>query len=1159
MTELDALSRTRKEKAAEVQRSAARPDGSVWVAASAGSGKTKVLTDRVLNLLLHGTPPQRILCLTFTKAAAAEMANRLANRLAVWATCEDHTLREELADLLGCFSEECALNAGRTLFPCVLDAPGGLRIQTIHAFCQSLLTRFPLEAGVAPHFRVLDDRSAAEMLDSARTEVLARAQLRNDPDLTAAIESVTTYAQEQKFTDLLAELIKERGRLTRLLRNYGGSKALEAAICRLLDVDSQDSPESLLVRLCHDGEFDCEGLERVCRALEAGGQAEVEKSKTLRRWLATPPDERFNLFASYRAFFLTQEEQPRAWFWTNAAANAVPGSVDVMKAEAQRLQKVCALLRAVRVARSTVSLLRLGQEILAAYEARKQAQCLLDYDDLILKSVDLLHSRGMASWVLYKLDGGVDHVLIDEAQDTNPEQWQVIEALTDEFFAGQGSRSNRRTIFAVGDAKQSIFSFQRADAAEFARMRDRFASKVRAAGQDWTLVDLDVSFRSTEAVLSTVDRVFASLEAHDGVLMSGQVLRHETVRIGQGGVVELWPPASPDEEIQQAAWEPPTRQHDEQAARARLAVLIAAKIRRWTLSSAGQADPEAMLASQGRRLKPGDILVLVRRRNEFVEELVRELKLRGVPVAGIDRMVLTDQLAVMDLVALGRALLLPEDDLTLATVLRGPLIGLDEEQIFLLAQERSGSLWAELRRRRGDNEAFARAYDVVAELRAHADYVRPFELYAEVLGARRGREKLLRRLGPDAKDPMDEFLSLALAFEREHVPSLEGFLHWLEAGRQEIKRDLEHGNDAVRIMTVHGAKGLQAPVVFLPDTLQGPPPHTGLLWSSDESVVLWPLRKEFDGPVAESAREATRHAQEQEYRRLLYVALTRAEDRLYVCGWETKRAAIDGCWYNMIKRALVGVAERTRFDFRDDIPGGWEGEGWRLSTPQRAKPEEDLVEPEVPGGYAQLPGLFCEPCQTEPTPRRPVAPSRPADAEPSARSPIGIDDGFRFHRGRLIHRLLQFLPDLSLDRRQAAARDFLARPVHGLAGDQQQQILGEVFAVLSDLRFAALFGPSSRAEVSLAGVVGEGLQVVSGQVDRLAVTVDEVLVVDYKTNRTAPTSDAEVPKAYVRQMAAYHALLRQIYPDRRVKCLILWTEGPHLTQISDAALADHAP
>ncbi|MFQ5467812.1 MAG: UvrD-helicase domain-containing protein, partial [Kiloniellaceae bacterium] len=731
----------------------------------------------------------------------------------------------------------------RTLFARVLDAPGGMKIQTIHAFCQSLLGRFPLEAGIAPHFRVLDEAAATGMLREARLEVLAAARVgaRDDP-LTTALAEVSTHALEDAFMKLMASLAAERARLAHALARHGGIEGVERAVFRLLDVEPEDTPEATMRLACADQAFDSPGLRAAAEALAKGSKTDLEKAAALDAWLNADTPTRATQFGAYRLVFLTGKGERRKRPMTKAVCAASPMGLAAVEAEAERLLAIDRRINALVVARATAGLLRLGAAILAAYARAKKARALLDYDDLILMARDLLRREGLAGWVLFKLDGGLDHVLIDEAQDTNPEQWQVIDMLSAEFFAGAGAHDAPRTVFAVGDAKQSIYSFQRADPSAFARMRDHFAERARAVEQTWSNVELDYSFRSNAAILRAVDAVFAREPASDGVLFGADALSHRPVRMGQAGLVELWPPAAPGPDNEPAHWDSPVTRHGATPGHTRLAQAIAHRIWRWTLESDPATAPgpgdEAWLDSRNRRLRPGDILVLVRRRNAFVAELVRDLKRRGVPVSGVDRMVLCDQIAVMDLIALGRVLLLPEDDLTLATVLKGPFLGLNEDTLFALAHGRSGTLWQSLAAHAKGLPAARDAYERLKALMARADFVPPYELYSEILNGEwrgaRGRQLLLARLGADANDPIEEFLSLALAHGRENVPSLEGFLHWIEIGAQEVKRNMEIGADAVRVMTVHGAKGLQAPVVILPDTMQVPKPKDGLFWLDED-------------------------------------------------------------------------------------------------------------------------------------------------------------------------------------------------------------------------------------------------------------------------------------------------------------------------------------
>lgn len=1164
MSRPDSIAVSAQAAADQAQRGAADPAQSVWVAASAGSGKTKVLSDRVLSLLLAGVEPSRILCLTFTRAAAAEMANRIADRLRRWTAAGDAELAEDVKKVSGAYPDDETRRLARQLFARVLDAPGGMKIETLHAFCQSLLRRFPLEAELAPHFELLDERSADELLRDAREDVLAAAKADVDSPLAVALAGITCHAGEDDFAKLMKALADERHRLARLFAATGGLVGAVALLRRRLGVAQGETDESLRAEGCEDAALDLLGLRLAVDALSTGNKTDKARALVLSRWLAEPAN-RATLYKEYRGVFLTAEGAVRKSL-AGKEAQAVPGVLEVLESEAERLLALEERIRCAIVFHATAALLGFGAAMLAAYRRHKEARALLDYDDLVNHAVALLEREGIAPWVLFKLDGGIDHILIDEAQDTNPEQWDVVRILAGEFFSGEGMRPGPRTVFAVGDAKQSIFSFQRADPEGFTRMRGYFSQVLREMGALLREVPLTVSFRSTPAVLGAVDAVFARDEAKNGVALDGADIIHQAIRSGQAGLVELWPPVAPHPPQTPEPWAPPVNRSSASSPVRRLARLVAARIAAMTAG-------DEMLESQGRPVRPGDIMVLVRRRNAFLEELVRELKSRFVPVAGIDRMVLSDQLAVMDLMALGQFLLLPEDDLTLATVLKGPFVGLDEEALFQLAHGRGERrLWAELKRRDGERDDFARAETLLSALLGRVDFVPPYELYADLLGRLGGRRALLGRLGPEAADPIDEFMNLALAYERVHVPSLQGFLHWLAAGEVEIKRDLDAGaRGEVRIMTVHGAKGLQAPIVFLPDTLQVPQPRGGLLWRrttvDGEAVDLpiWSPSTALDETEASGARADRRAAEMREYRRLLYVALTRAEDRLYICGWEGRKAATGGNWYELIRDGLGAVGSAFAFDCRDEIgpEDGWSGTGLRLANPQIDAAEA----PRAHGGLvtatpAPLQGWALTPPAAEPSPSRPLAPSRPAGDEPPVRSPLGSDDGSRFLRGLLIHKLLEILPEVPAARRADLARRFLARPIHGLPAEAQAEIASEVLRLFDDPALGHVFGPGSFAELPVAGEItgADGSpRVIHGQIDRLVVMERSVLIVDYKTNRPPPLRESDVAPIYLRQMATYRAALRRIYPGRQVDCALLWTDGPRFMALAEETLDAHAP
>jgi ATP-dependent helicase/nuclease subunit A len=1131
----------------EPQRRAVDPATSAWVEASAGTGKTQVLTARVLRLLLAGTAPARILCLTFTKAAAAEMRTRVADELGLWATADDATLESAFAALGEAPPDAARLARARRLFARVLDAPGGLKIMTIHAFCQSILQRFPVEAGLAPHFAVLDEVASAELMRAAQ-DALLRAE-GAAPGLGDPLRLVAEQVDEERFAELMRLLARERGRLARALEAHGGIEGLARAIYARHGMAGVAGDEALAAAAAGEGAFDRAALAAACRALLSGSATDQERGQAIAAWLGGDAALRAATIDGYARAFLTDAGTVRTRLATKGVEERHPGTVAALQREAERLSALAERRRAFAVARASEAIARLGDALLARYARAKRDAAALDYDDLIEATCRLLAQPGVAPWVLFKLDGGLDHILIDEAQDTSPAQWRVVQALAEEFFAGMGARETVRTVFAVGDPKQSIFSFQGADPRAFDAMRRHFADRVRAAGADWRDEVLETSFRSAPPVLALVDAVFALDPAREGVVAPGRVLTHKPHRKDDAGLVEIWPIAARMGEEQPEAWAPPTERSETDVPRARLAERIAQQIADWV------AYPRT-LPSRERPIRPGDIMILVRRRDALVEELVRALKARQVAVAGADRMVLTKQLAVMDLMALGSVLLLPDDDLTLATVLKSPLFGFDDDRLFALAHGRPGRLWPALNARAAADPAGPEA-QALAELdwlMNRADFVSPHALYAEVLSARGGRAKLLERLGPDAADPLDEFLAAALAYERSHPPSLQGFLNWLGAGAAEIKRDLDQATrDEVRIMTVHGAKGLQAPIVILPDTAQMPRKLDPLLWSED-GAPIWVPRAEMADAVARSARDTAKSAQDREYRRLLYVALTRAEDRIYVTGWRGANAVAADCWYSLIQAGADRLQGAAPLLLPDDLTAdGWEGRALVAQSAQLTLGRRRAA-PAGAAAVEPLPDWARRPPPPEPDPPRPLVPSRPEpeEGEPPVLAPFGGQQRHRFRRGRLIHRLLQVLPALPPARRRDAAATLVRRLDRDLPEAACAEIAEAALRVIEAPDLAALFGPGSRAEAPIVGQVGG--RILSGQIDRIVVAEDRVLIVDYKTNRPPPARVEDVPAAYLRQMAAYRAAIAAVYPGRPVAAALLWTDGPFAMMLPDAVL-----
>ena len=1134
------------------QRRSADPARSVWVTANAGTGKTRVLADRVLRLLLQGAAPEGILCLTFTKAAAAEMTVRIEERLAEWATAaDDAALAAELEALTGAAPDPAQLARARCLFAEVLELPRGLPIMTIHALCGAILRRFPLEAEVAPHFETIDDRTSQELIVEARERVLREARARDTP-LGRALELLAVTLADGSLAELMAEAMARRVELQASLLAHGRTvDTLVAAVWAKLKVDPGWAPPDILRRACRDGIFDADGLARLAAGFGGGGKKQQEAAASLALWLNAVEADRFEVYVRHEAVFLTKAKAGRRDLCSDKFRREQAALARIYDAEQARLGQVCDEIRALDTGRRTEALLRVAFAAIAAYEDLKRRRAVLDYDDLIERTNALLHRPGKTEWVLFKLDARIEHVLVDEAQDTSPRQWAIVLKLVEEFFAGAGAATRPRTLFVVGDEKQSIYSFQGADLENFRAVKAALAARTAAAGQPIRGELLDRSFRTVPAVLALVDAVFALPEAQGGVVEPGRVLHHDTERAHEPGLVELWPlarPAAPGRPLD--PWPLPDAPRIGDEPERRVAKAIAHTIRGWL-------DRGEILASTGRPVRPGDVMILLGRRGILQERLVRALKLAGVPAAGADRLALRDHIAVQDLVALGRAVLLPEDDLNLACLLKSPLVGLDEDDLFALAWDRGEASLAERLRAlaAGGPERFAAAQRRLEGWLQRADFMPPYEFYAWVLGADGGRRRLLARLGAEAAEPVEAFLAQTLAYEQGHPATLEGFLHWLSLGSDELKRDPDQARDVVRVITVHGAKGLEAPIVFLADAGPRGGSRSGrIIWTDDPAPLpLWRAATADRDPVGRGVAERDAAREIAERRRLLYVALTRARDRLYVAGWETSQAAqAEPSWHELIRRALAGLPGTETVPLAPEL--GLPEPALRYVAGVATRPVDAAAA--VGAGPMALPGWLATPAPREAEPLRAISPSRPEGTE-AERAATSAEARQRFQRGVLVHRLVQHLPELAPGERADAARRLLTALAPDWPSAAAEELVRQILALLERPDFAPVFAPGSRAEQAICGSLG-GRPIV-GQIDRLVVTPDEVLVVDVKSNLLVPRDVHATPAGYVAQLAAYRALLADLYPGRRIRAGLLWTEAPRLDEVPDTLLDRHTP
>ncbi|MGB7319454.1 MAG: double-strand break repair helicase AddA [Planktotalea sp.] len=1102
-----------RNEATQAQVNAARPHVSTWLSANAGSGKTRVLTDRVARLLLAQVPPERILCLTYTKAAAAEMQNRLFKRLGEWAMLENDTLRAALRELgeEGAIDGEALRNA-RTLFAAAIEAPGGLKIQTIHSFCSTVLRRFPLEANVSPQFAEMEER-AADLLREEIIEEMASGKH------AAVIMDLATVTGAYDLTDLSGEIVRHRSALV--------APPTDDAVYKAFGLDPAMDENAIAAKVFIGGENVV--LAALIPTLNASGPNDVKLAKKL----SLVTELNAAALPALEDAFLTNDGRSKAGkIPAKAAQKGFVTHQDALDTWIERVEAARAARLKLSAAQKTLSLNRFAAAFLELYDARKQARGWLDFDDLILKTRDLLAKSEMAQWVLYKLDGGIDHILVDEAQDTSPAQWDVIERLTSEITAGEGARGDvPRTIFVVGDKKQSIYSFQGADPREFDRMRGEFDTRLRPTNFPLEEAELHYSFRSAQCILELVDQTF---EGHEPAGFAGS--SHLAFEGGPPGRVDIWPAIPKAEKAEGGDWSDTLDKLGENDETVLMARRIADEIGRMIAKESIFDSDEKRFRS----VRAGDVLILVQRRSDLFEEIIRACKAANLPIAGADRLKVGAEMAVRDLQALLSFLATPEDDYSLAVVLKSPLIGWSEKELFQLASDREARfLWQELRNAK---ERYPDVLTLLEDLRGQADFLRPYDLIERILTRHNGRKRLIGRLGREAEDGIDALLAQALSFEQSRIPSLTGFLTWMESDDLTIKRQLSQDRDEIRVMTVHGSKGLEAPIIIMPETQKRKNPAGGSIIEIDD-LALWSVRNEDAPEIILNAKARRDEKQSEERMRLLYVAMTRAEKWLILGAAGDLGKSDEESWYGMVSAAARN-RPHVEHDFGFGIGIRIEPVPWDASD---APPPEDRV-----NEATALEPFFLSPAAKPPEQKETFGPSGLGGAK-ALPSEEALDEDAAKLRGTHIHLLLEHFAETPAENWQSIAQALLA-DANDLSG-----MIEEAKSVVNNPALQFLFAEGTLAEVPITARIEpiQG-QILHGIIDRLVLGEKEIWVVDFKSNVAVPPNSSACPEALLRQMGAYHAALKQIYPDRAIRPAIVWTRDASLMELPidliDAAL-----
>ena len=1128
------------------QAVAADPTRNVWVKANAGSGKTFVLSRRVLRLLINKVPPEEILCLTYTKAAAAEMRARVGKELGSWAVYDDQKLLDEIEKLEGEKPSDEKLAFARQLFARALETPGGLKINTIHAFSESVLHRFPLEAGVPFDFKVIDDAEQTQLLVAAREEVLANRD--GDADLQAAIDKLFDIESDFGLEKAINAALGHGAKLPMVIANQTRAKTL---LSKLLSLSADTSLEALTNEICNSPHLPISEYKTVHEELTHLGVAKRFNAK-LTKQLSRPntPENILSTFLSAEGKMPGKGHEAHS-----GVAKHDPALAERLQNETERLFGLSQSYLAAKTVEHSLALLDVLTALYARYTAKKRARSLLDFDDLIIHLRQLLEHSEFAAWIAYKLDAGISHILVDESQDTNPEQWRIVEALLNDFFDGESAIERPRSVFAVGDEKQSIFSFQGAEPRLFPETGRKLGLQALTAKKPWSDITLKTSFRTVRTILEAVDLVFARPEAHRGLTGDDEKTVHEAAREMDGGRVQIWPAIEkPDEDEQ-----PEGYAVEAKVPRARpeemLANKVASTIEEWIATGRRIGVREQLV-------KPQDILILVQSRGPAFRAMIRALKQKGLPNLGEDKLVVSNHIAIEDLLVLAEFLLNPADDLALATVLRSPLFSWSENQLFDLARGTRGGnprmvdqrakwpLWVQLKEAAMQQSDVKNIFETLNQWRNRVDLERPYEFFAHILFEQGGLKKFHARLGVEVDDVINEFLNMALSHEQGDQPAMLGFVTDMRQNQSQIKRELSEAGGAIRVMTVHGAKGLEAPIVFVLDATVAP---TGaqnakpILLNADhekpqDAYLLWAQgSSKKQAEIVSGLKDSAKAEDDAEYRRKLYVALTRAEDELYITGVAKKGQ--EKSWHQMV---LDGLQEHCReIKDADGNLTCWQFPA-NLGDPlsgAKCRNEEDA---------AEAPAWFTTAAPV-PAVRRILEPSaHDEDFVPKKGKPSGDAELARL-KGTSLHALLQFLPQFPIDQREKLAHQALLNlmPEHKAL---HSDMVGRALEIIGAPQFGAFFGENARAEVAVAADIEfEGKPTrITGRIDCLVVNDEEVKIVDFKSDANPPGDGSTIPVHYRQQLERYRAVLRKQFPNRPINCAILWTENLTISEMLDS-------
>lgn len=1048
-----------------LQIQASDPKFSTWVSASAGTGKTKILTDRVLRLLLQNAEFSKILCLTFTNAAAGEMKERIASSLSDWANTTPLELKEKLRSTLGRNCTKKELEQAQSLYGKYLNSDEKINVQTIHSFCQKLLKKFPLEAGISPSFAIIDEIKSYQILKQIKNELLSKNALLPINDY------LNSNFHEVIIDEIISEIVQNK------IKFFNSNYKYEC-----IKSESQEIIESM-------SSFS---------SLEWKNIASISLIQDIVGLNQTPEQ--------IKKFFLTDSGQKRK----KIVPQKIIKTGSNLYSDLETIQDQVFILdqkeKTKQLELHSKLLSMLGSAILAEYEKYKSKKGLLDYDDLIIYSSKLLKASDAKEWVLYKLDGGIDHLLVDEAQDTSFNQWQIIEALIEEFYSGDSKEiKQERTVFVVGDEKQSIFSFQGADVSSFARMNSALKNRMQYGGKHFIDLQLEISYRSAKEILDGVHIVFDNICRKMPGLFNENIKQLSAHRNKHSGSIEIWPLCS-SEETSNDFW-PISTIAETKTSQIILAETISSFIKEQLLS-------KRILPATGKEIAPNDFMILFRTRDELTNEVIHALKKDNIEVTGLDRISLCDNLAVMDLISVAKFVLNPCDDLNLCSLLKSPIFGLSEKEIYEISINRQeNSVWKILQSNNKYSSLNKKLQNFI-DLYQVSHIGNFFQYIVDVLDYRR---LLNSSCEPDSNDAIDELLYTCNNFYKQNNSSIQHFIFWIEEHDTSIKRNSADAGK-VKIMTLHASKGLQSPFVILCDTTSVPTQTNRFQWHNENTL----LSAKNSSSTPEYFKDIKKQEQSKayaEYLRLLYVGMTRAEDHLIICGHQGKKTIPENCWYELIRSSL---SEKSILNDNGNLIFGNMQQDICVTLSE--KDQQNKIE------------FFSNKLSQETIKIKPKYISSHTHT-----SPLTKKDPMSY--GLIFHKILEdslVVPNLNIMKTHPL--------IQTINVESKERMLKSIDKIINNQKFCNLIKEDFCTEIAI-GTEDSGLTKI-GRIDLMIIKNSEAIIIDYKSDINPPKDNKQIPKSYQKQLDFYKNTVQKIYPKKNIITMILWLENGELMETS---------